>query len=110
MKPAKRKIEADGTPRLESNISDLLQRMEFMEFESYAFVTSSYIVEKIFFGGNFGDGLTRLEDTFLAVGLWVRAFVSCQGNSKTNYSRNTKLGILHLYVDATWNFSWKLDK
>ena len=61
------------------------------------------------------SGLLNTKTTFLAVGLcgcvsvclllvWL----------KTNCSRNYKFDILHLYfilyVDNTWNFSWRLDK
>ena len=42
------------------------------------------------------------------------AFGACdcyQHNSKTNYSRNIKFGILLAsYIDTTWYFLWRSDK
>ena len=68
--------------------------------------------ENIVFGSNFRsrdfDGFTRFEVPLLRklhilclVSVYVCLCACYQHNSKTNYSRNIKFGILHLYTDAT---------
>ena len=79
-----------------------------------------YMLEKVLFQGHIFELEISMDlhvlrpplnprIIFLAVGLCI---VCYQHNSKANYDKNIMFGVLPFlsHVDATWNFSWRLNK